>query len=134
MGCNGFIGWFLSWVRESDVPLGFYFWAAVGAIGAASRFNFFIDRGTDTLRLNHFLIFVGNKATGKSSALDAAAEVLWRANHSCWGWQPGQPIPNLNENHPWHIKFLPEDTNQETLVRVLQPSLVPLSGGSCSPR
>lgn len=124
---DGFTGWFMTWARECDVPIAFLFWAAVSALGAACRYNFFIDRGTEPMRLNHYCLFIGEKGTGKSTGLDACCEVLRHLNGQAWGWKPGKPLPNLRETHPFHVRMLPEDTNQETLIRALAPQIVPLS-------
>lgn len=118
---HGILGAFNYWCRESDVPLGYFFWAGVAMIGAACRYNWFIDRGTDTMRMNHYIILAGDKATGKSTAMDAALEVLRHLNAQVWGWRPGDNLPNLSKEHPFHVRLLPEDTNQETLVRCLRP-------------
>lgn len=124
---DGFVGWFMKWARECDVPVAFMFWAGLAAIGSACRYNFFIDRGTELMRLQPYLIFVGEKATGKSTGLDACLEVLRHVNGLVWGWQPGEALPPLRKVHPYHINFLPEDTNQETLMRVLAPKSIPLA-------
>ncbi|TFH58051.1 MAG: DUF3987 domain-containing protein [Gemmatimonadales bacterium] len=124
---TGFIGGYLNWCRESDVPLAYYFWSAVAAIGAACRANYFIDRGNDRLTMQHYLVFVGTKATGKSSAMNAAMEVLDTMNRLVWGWDPFWKVePDWQQTHPYQVRRLPEDTNQETLVRCLAPSRMEL--------
>ena len=127
---TGLLGAFCNWNRESDVPLAFYFWAGVAMVGAACRYNFFIDRNTDLLRLNHYLVLVGDKATGKSTAMNAAVEVLGSLNALVWGWKPGRPLPDVRVKHPFNVRLLPTDTNQETLVRVLQRREDVLEDGS----
>lgn len=120
---TGWLGAFTNWNRESDVPLAYYFWAGVATIGAACRYNWFIDRGNDMLRLNHYMVLVGTKATGKSTALGAALEVLSHLNMQVWGWKPGSPLPPDDKHNAYQVRILPEDTNQETLVRILKPRL-----------
>lgn len=117
---GGLLGVYLDWCRHSDVPLAYYFWSGVLTLGAACRYNFFIDRGIDKWVMNQYMIFVGHKATGKSSALQASNDILRRVNYHINRWAPGDADKvDFTDDHPWHIRLLPEDTNQETLVREL---------------
>jgi hypothetical protein len=109
---HGWIGAYMNWCKSNEVPLGYYFWSAVSAIGAACRYNFYIGRITFKLRMNHYIIMVGSRAVGKSQALNAATEVLRRANLIM---EPDDTKPN-----PFRIRRLPEDTNVETLTRRLE--------------
>jgi hypothetical protein len=108
---SGWIASYLQWVRNAEVPLGYHFWAAITAIGAAARFNIFIDRGIEDIRLNHYVVLVGERAAGKSIARDAALDILERMNRHI--------EPDPDKFHPSHVRLMPEDTNQETLVRKL---------------
>lgn len=108
---TGWIGDYMTWVRNGEVPLGYHFWSAVGIIGAACGYKFFIDRGSYYLRLNFYTVMVGEKATGKSAAKDAAVDVLRKANFLI--------EPHIDQEHRHQVRLLPEDTNQETLVRKL---------------
>ncbi|MFQ6027461.1 MAG: hypothetical protein ACE5Q6_08220 [Dehalococcoidia bacterium] len=121
---GSFIASFLAWTQESDVPLAYYFWAAVSTIGSACRYNFFIDRGVDHLRMNHYMVLAGTKATGKTSALNASLEILKHVNSQVHEWQPGTNLPKPDAPHPHYVRILPADTNQETLVRLLQPDTI----------
>ncbi len=115
---SGWLEAWMDWVRYSDVPLGYYWWAGLSALGAACRYNWFIDRGADMLRLNTYMLFVGDKATGKSSALTAEVDLLRRMNYLISPYKEDDPNWALDE-HPWHVRLLPEDTNQETLTAKL---------------
>ena len=123
---TGLIGTFLDWNGHSSCPVAYSYWAAVAMIGAACRYNFFIDRNSDTLRMNWFIILVGKKGTFKSTGLDAACEVLRHLNCHAHQWKPGTALPDFSEQHPYQVRFLPEDTNQATLVKALatQPLLL----------
>jgi hypothetical protein len=125
---EGILGLFTEWTRESDCPLAFLWWSGVATIAAACRYNFFIDRGTEPLRMHQFLIFVGEKGTLKSTGLHAATEILHHLN--CLvrptlqggipvSWEPGHPPVNLRIAHPFEVRFLPQDTNQMVLVSAL---------------
>lgn len=119
---TGWLGNFIGWSSNSDVPLGFYFWSGVMALSAACRYGWFIDRQVENLRMNHYILMVGKKATGKSSGLNAATELLHRCNYQInpWHRELAPKEDTFKEgNHPWHVLLLPEDTNQETLVSTL---------------
>ena len=102
---DGWIGDFIFWARQSKCPFGFLFWAGVAAISASCRFNYFFDWGVKNIRLNEYTILVGDKATGKSLAKDAAVELMRRANKL------------LTEDAK--IRLLPEDTTVENLIKVM---------------
>lgn len=98
----GFIGDFIHWARQCRCPFGFLFWSAVSAIGTAARYNYYFDWGVKNIRLNEYVILVGDKSTGKSLAKDAALEVLRRANR------------HLGEGNT--LRLLPEDTTMENIL------------------
>jgi hypothetical protein len=110
---GGWISDYLLWARNAEIPLGYHFWSAVALLGAACKHKFFMDRGSYYLRMNFYIVMVGLKATGKSAAKDAAVDVLRKANFLT------EPNPLVRNRH--HVTLLPEDTNQETLVRKLAP-------------
>ena len=118
---EGWLGTAGAWARECDVPYAFIFWGLVSALTSACRFNWFVDRGTELIRLNQYILLVGEKGTGKSVGIDVCLELLQHLNSLVWGWHPTDPLPKPHSRHPFQVNVLPEDTNQERLVRVLAP-------------
>ena len=112
---EGWLGEYITWAKHSELPVGFHFWAALGALGAACRHNFYVDRGQYNLRLNNYIILVANKGIGKSHAMNLSLEILRRANELI---RPEDLTPGTS--HPYEIRILAEDTNVETLTQALQ--------------
>lgn len=100
---GGWIGDFIFWARQSKVPFGFLFWSAVSAIGSACRFNYYFDYGVKNFRLNEYIILIGMPASGKTLGMDAALEVMQRANKY------------LSDDSK--IQILPEDTTVQNLTK-----------------
>lgn len=120
---QGFLGSFVNWAGECDTPLAYLYWGASCALSVAARARFYIDRGNDILRLQQYLFFVGERGTGKSVGLNAATELLHAMNCQMHGWKPGDKPPDFSKPHPFKVRFLPMDTNQQTLVRCLVQEL-----------
>ncbi len=112
---EGWLGEYIDWSKHSELPVGFHFWSAMAALGAACRYNFYVDRGQYNLRLNNYIILVADKGIGKSHAMNLALEILRRANDLI---RPPDAMANMK--HPHEIRILPEDTNVETLTQALQ--------------
>jgi hypothetical protein len=112
---DGWLGQFIRWCSKSETPTGFNFWAGVWAMGAACRYNFFIPRGSYALRMNSYAILVAKKGVGKSSASNAAKDILRRMNFYI--------EPDLDATfqlNPRQVRFLPEATNLTTVAKRLQ--------------
>jgi len=130
---SGLIGLFLDWAGLASCSMAYLFWSAVALIGSSCRYNFFIDRHTDTMRMNWFIIMVGEKGTFKSTGLDAAREVWGHLNCQVHGWKPGTALPNFHDLNPYQVRFLPEDSNQATLVKALATQSIVYKGKSVKP-
>jgi hypothetical protein len=67
--------------------------------------------------------------------MNASLDILRHMNSQVWKWKPPLPVPQRNLPHPFHVRLLPEDTNQETLIRLLEPidTVLPLADGRVQP-
>jgi hypothetical protein len=82
---SGWLGAYLDYSMDSEVPLGWHFWTGVGIIGAALRRNLYIDRNTFYILPNHYMIMVGPTAAHKSTAIGHGLSILEHLNKQAWG-------------------------------------------------
>lgn len=78
---GGLLGMYLHWCKNNYAPLAFHFWAGVTLIGAVCKRSIYFDSGQYFIRPNWYTFLVGDSATGKSHAVNAAIEIAKRLNH-----------------------------------------------------
>jgi hypothetical protein len=110
---DGFIGDYLLWAQNMEVPLSYHFWLAVVGLGAACRRNYYLERGNTTLYLNHYVMLLGRSSLRKSVPLDALKPVVDRAN---------EIIEEKHDLFPEDMKLvlLPSQATPQRLVQLMQ--------------
>jgi hypothetical protein len=77
---HGWLGNYLQYAQESEVSLAYHFWCGVALLGAACRYNLYLDMNMFEVWPNHAIILVGGSGSGKTQAMRAATDILKRAN------------------------------------------------------
>ena len=110
---DGFIGDYLLWAQNMEVPLSYHFWLAVVGLGAACRRNYYLERGNTVLHLNHYVMLLGRSSLRKSVPLDALKPVIDRAN---------EIVEERHDLFPDDMKLvmLPSQATPQRLVQLLQ--------------
>ena len=119
---DGWIGTYLRWVQEGEVPLGFHFWSAVAAIGASCHRNVFMDRGSFYLYPAHSVLFVGPPGVRKTQAVSTAMGVIGVVNRQLsreWANQLRNRPAELYTTDP-RINILPNDASFLSILKQLQ--------------
>jgi hypothetical protein len=128
---GGKISEFIDWTSESDCPIPFLFAGALALIASCCRFQYYIDRGNDMLRMgSYYAVLSGDKGTHKSVSLDAMKEVLVHLNHQVYPWdaENGQGLPDFTKANPFKVRMLPEDTNWRTIIGCLKSEAFTFTG------
>ena len=110
---TGWIGAYLKWCRNAEVPLAYHFWCGMAALGAACRRNIYYDRGNHYLYPNQYLLLIGPQGIRKSQAIDAMLEVLKKSNK----W-----LEQAEVSEEKRIKVLPESLTAPKLVEMMRVS------------
>lgn len=122
---TGWLGTYLRWAQEGEVPLGMHFWSAVSLLGAACKRNVFMDRGSFFLYPAHGVLLVGHSGLRKTQALTALKQVLTSTNRLADKWwqhqtsRPPQEVPFFFDKDP-RLNLLPNDVNFLGLLKKLR--------------
>lgn len=108
---GGWIGNYLTYAQDCEVPIAFHFWTAISLIGSVARYKIWIDRGKYTLRLNNYVLLSASKAGGKSAAKDIGKEILGRLNRIMNPNPYDRSTPHRNT-----IRMLAEDSTKESMI------------------
>jgi hypothetical protein len=125
---TGWLGTYLRWAQEGEVPLGMHFWAAVSLLGAACKRNVFMDRGSFFLYPAHGILLVGHSGLRKTQALTALKQVLSAANRFGDRWwrsqmdRPPAEVPFYFTRDP-RLNLLPNDVNFLGLLKKLRGNI-----------
>lgn len=123
---TGWIGEYLKWVRESESPPAWHFWSAVTCLGAAARRNLYMGFGDYYLYPNHYVVFVGSSATGKSVAFKPPQDVLVEANrlHDLWRLSDATLLQQLSSPDGPALPVFPEDLSITMLASYPSPQYI----------
>lgn len=110
---TGWLGGYLEYASESEVPFGWHFWVACSILGAACRRNIYMDRNRYFLYPNTYMILVGATATHKSTAIGTGADLLGQAN----GLLETQALQASEDRR---VVLLPEKITPESMIDALQ--------------
>lgn len=121
---EGWLGAYLEFSQDSEVPLGWHFWCGVSILGSACRRNLYIDRNTFYITANHYMVMVGPTAAHKSTAIGHALSVLRVCNELL-----EEAIPRL-EGIDKRVVVLPIKTTPEGMIDALTPEKRTAKDGS----
>jgi hypothetical protein len=124
---TGWLGAYLEFSQDSEVPLGWHFWCGVAVLGAACRGNLYVDRNTFYITPNLYMIMVGPTAAHKSTAIGHALSVLRVCNELL-----EEDIEKTTLDR--RIVVLPIKLTPEAMVDALVPERKTLKDGSIRQR
>jgi hypothetical protein len=124
---DGWLGAYLEFAQDSEVPLGWHFWCGVAILGAACRRNLYIDRNAFYITANHYMIMVGPTAAHKSTAIGHALNVLAVMNKEL-----EEEIANTTIDK--RVVVLPVKLTPEAMVDALSPERRTMKDGSVRQR
>lgn len=119
---DGWLGEYLRWCQEGEVPLGWHFWAGVAALSAACHRHIFMDRGSFFLYPVHSIFLTGPSGLRKTQALDTALAVIEAANRQIseeWKHDLRTRFSVMQDFDP-RIRLLPNDANFLSLLLTLK--------------
>lgn len=117
---TGWLGRWLKTTSGTECPLAYFFWTGVAAVGCAARRRWWFDRGDHNLYLNTYMILVGPTAIGKSTAINAASDLMRRCNFIL----SQRGIDSMEQ-----IQLMPQKVSPERLVTLLvRPKLSRVHG------
>lgn len=105
---TGWIGNYLLYAQNSEVPLGWHFWTAVAMIGASCRRNIYLDRSNSFVWPNHYIILVGRTGLKKTTAITTGLELLQDMNI----------LLERSDHQP--LRLLPEKLTPERFLSLLK--------------
>ncbi len=113
---DGWLGLYLQYAENSEVPLSWHFWCGVAALGAAMRRNVYCNLGYH-LYPNHYVMLVGDSAAGKGWALGNVRPLIETANKHCavaLSNFPGGVQARM-------LKIVPDKSTAEQVCDILKP-------------
>lgn len=116
---DGWIGMFMDYARDSEVPVAYHYWSAVTILGAAMRHKVYIDRGKFDLRMNWYTLLTGDKSIGKSLSKDLGHDILVRANKMLDPTAMPSGMPTALPTSSG-VRVLGEDSTKESIIKELE--------------
>jgi hypothetical protein len=119
---SGWIGTYLRWCQDGEVPLCYHFWAAVVAMSAACHRNVFMDRGSFYLYPCHSVFFVGPSGLRKTQAITTANSVIEAMNRQIsQEWRENiRTQPHVLYDTDPRIRQMPHDASFLAIIKTLK--------------